>query len=159
MISTDLLKHYAFFSVFSQEQLEAIAQIAEDETYPPGSLLFLEKQPAEALYMLLKGSIELFYTVEVEYRPELRKELVFTVIKPGELLGISTLIEPHVFTSSARVISPSRVIRINAVKLLEWCEKDYQLSYALVNQVAQAAIERLCATRKQLATAWAAARI
>jgi len=158
MISTDLLRQYAFFSVFTPRQLESIAGIAEDESYPPGSLLFQERQPAEALYLLLKGSVELFYTVEVEYHPELRKELVFTVIQPGELLGISTLIEPHVFTSSARVISAARVIKINALKLREWCEKDYSLSSALVNQVAQAAIERLNATRKQLATAWAASR-
>ncbi len=156
MISTDLLGQYPFFSVFNAEQLRTIAQIAEDETYPPGSLLFHEKQPAEALYILLKGSVELFYTVEVEYRPELRKEFVFTVIKPGELFGISTLIEPHVFTSTARVILLSRVIKIKAAKLLEWCEKDYLLSSALVNQVAMTAIERLNASRKQLATAWAA---
>ncbi|HSF80340.1 MAG TPA: Crp/Fnr family transcriptional regulator [Anaerolineales bacterium] len=158
MIKTDLLRQYPFFSVFNSEQLQTIAQIAEDETYEPGSLLFAEKQPAGGMYILLKGSIELFYTVEVEYRPELRKELVFTVIKPGELFGISTLIEPHIFTSTARVISTSRVVKINAAQLLEWCEKDYQLASALVNQVAQAAIERLTATRKQLAAAWAAQR-
>ena len=158
MTTTELLGQYPFFSIFNPEQLKTIAQIAEDEIYQSGSLLFYEKQPAEALYILLKGSVELFYTVEVEYRPELRKELVFTVIKPGELFGISTLIEPHVSTSTARVILPSRVIKIKAAKLLEWCEKDYLLASALVNQVAITAIERLSATRKQLATAWAASQ-
>lgn len=155
MITTELLSQYQFFKVFSPEQLKKIAQLAEDKTYQPGSLLFHEKQPAEALFILLKGGVELFYTVKVEYKPELRKELVFTVIKPGELMGISTLIEPHVYTSSARAILPSRVIKINAAQLHEWCETDYRLSTALVNQVAETAIERLNATRKQLAGAWA----
>jgi len=159
MISPDLLRNYALFEVFSPEQLKAIAEKAIDETHPTGSVLFKENEPASALYVLLKGSIELFYTVEVEYRPELRKELVYSVIKPGELFGISALIIPNQLTSTARTILPSRVIKIEASVLLDWSHDDPELAYALISAVAKSAIERLNATRQQLAATWAAASV
>lgn len=156
MVTSDLLRNFTLFNVFNPKQLQLIAEKAIDETYPNGSILFKENEPAAALYVLLKGSIELFYTVEVEYHPELRKELVFSIIKPGELFGISALIMPEQLTSTARTILPSRVIKIEASTLLEWSQDDPGLAYALVCEVAKAAIERLNATRQQLASTWAA---
>ena len=77
------------------------------------------------------------------------------MIYPGEPFGISSLIEPHIFTSTAFASQPSRVITIEADRLRELFQKDKRLAYILTNSAAKAAIERLHATLIQLTAAWA----
>lgn len=158
MVAPELFHHYPFFSFLKPAQLKMIAGISKEETYPSGTVIFREKEPAEWLYILVKGSVDLYFTVEVEYHPEQRKELLFGVINPVEFFGISALIEPHLLTASARSAKDCHVIKINAASLLELCNQDDQLAYGLMKQIAKATIERLNATRLQLAIAWSTAQ-
>ncbi len=154
MVAPDFFRPYPFFSFLNSTQLKTIAAISREENYPGGAIIFREKERAGWLYILVKGSVDLFFTVEVEYHPEQRKELIFGVLNPGDFFGISALIEPHILTSTARTARPSHVIKIDAAGLLALCERDEKLAYGLINQVARATIERLNATRQQLAAAW-----
>jgi hypothetical protein len=56
-------------------------------------------------------------------------------------------------TSSARATKPSMVIKIDGVGLLDLCQKDENMAYSLIQQVARTSMERLNAARLQLATA------
>ena len=118
-----------------------------------GEEIFQESNPAESLYLLEEGSIDLYFTVIDNFHPELRKEFSIGEINPGEPFGISALIEPYALTATARVSSPSRVIRINAVSLRATMDTDQSLAYALMQKIAKAAIDRLNDTRIQLAAA------
>lgn len=153
MITPDYLKKYKIFSVLNPDQLRHIAELSEEVSCESGDILFHEGDRADALYVLVEGLIELYYTVDVEYRPELHKELMFREIHPGELFSISALIEPYKLTASARAVKPSRMIKIHAAQLLKWCEEDLDLANAIMRQVASAAITRLQATREQLGSA------
>jgi CRP-like cAMP-binding protein len=158
MITPELLHHYPFFEFLTPAQLKAIARLAKEETVESGTIIFREHERADWLCILVKGNVDLFFTIEVEYHPELRKELLFGTINPGELFGISALIEPHILTSSARAAKSSQVIKIEAPGLLALCEKDERIAYGLARQVAKTTMQRLNATRLQLATAWAVVR-
>ncbi len=159
MVPPELLSRYPFFSFFKPAQLKKIAQAAKEASYERGDVLFRENDPADTFYILLKGSVELYFAVEVEYHPELRKEFKFRVIYPGESFGISAFIEPHILTSSARAVEPCQVIRVEAAPVLEMCRRDEKLAYALIYQVARAAIDRLNAARLQLAAVWVPAKV
>jgi CRP-like cAMP-binding protein len=134
--------------------LKTVTKIAKEEAYDSGAIIFHENDHADKLYILETGKIELFFKVEVEYHPELYKELQFSIVNPGELFGISALIEPHLLTSTARAAKPSQVIAIDASKLLNQCDRDEKLAYGLTFQIAKTSMERLKATRLQLANAW-----
>jgi len=155
MIAFEILLRYPFFD-FLTHPMKAIAQISKEETYPPDTFIFRENERAEGLYILVSGSVDLFFTIDVEYHPDWHKELLFNTINPGEFFGISALIEPHILTSSARTSSVCQVIKIDAAKLIALCEQDEQFAYGLMHQVAKVTIERLNATRTQLAAAWSA---
>jgi CRP-like cAMP-binding protein len=159
MITLELLRHFPYFKSLSARQLKAIASIANEESFKAGDLLFREKQSAEALYILLSGDIELYFTVEVEYHPELRKELTFGTVSQGEIFSISSLIEPYILTSSARAIKPSQVIKIDATELRGICTEDDELAYTLIQHVGKVAMQRLKNTRLQLAEAYAASLV
>ncbi len=159
MLAPELLIHYTFFDFLTLDRLKAIAEISKQETYASGTVIFREKERAYGLYILVNGSVDLFFTVEVEYHPELHKELLFGVITPGDFFGISAVIAPYILTSSARASALSQVIKIDSAKLRALCDQDEQLAYGLMHQVAKATIERLNATRIQLAVAWSGARV
>lgn len=155
MITPELLQQYTFFNGLSKNQLKAIAEISETKVFDPETVIFQEGKPAEALYLLLEGGIDLYYAVEVEYRPELNKELHFDKIEPGEVFGISTLIEPHTLTSSARTTQPCKMIKIGAEPLLNLCKKDTDLALNTMRRVATALKKRISSNRLELAKAWA----
>jgi CRP/FNR family cyclic AMP-dependent transcriptional regulator len=154
MISPELLRRYPFFGPLNDAQLKAIAMIAEEVTIESGITLFKEKQPAEAMYLLKEGGIDLFYTIEEE-RPEFRKEFPVGEIYHGEPFGISAIIEPYILTSTARASHTSQLVKIAAGPLRALCEVDKELALVFMRQVAKVALERLGATRVQLAAAWA----
>ena len=159
MIAPTMLHPVPFFDFLSPSERSAIADISEVRNYRAGEYIFREKDRAKDLCILVYGSVDLFYTVEVEYHPELRKELMFSEIGSGELFGISALIEPHILTSSARASKPSQVIQIDMHALLTLCEQNEKFAYSLMRQIAKTTIERLSATRLQLAAVWSTVRV
>jgi CRP-like cAMP-binding protein len=155
MISPELLRHYPFFRSLDEAQLRAIAMIAEEESIEAGVILFHEGQPAEALYFLEDGRVDLYYTTGETTAPDFQKGIPVGEINPGEPFSISALIEPYILSSTAHVSTPSRIIKIEAKLLRALFNKDQKLAYLLTYQAAKAVIERLHITRIQLAAAWA----
>ena len=153
MISPELLRRYPFFAQLDDAHQKAIAMITQELTYANREIICKEGQPAAFLCLLVEGSVDLFFTVEEEYRPDLRKEFPVGEINPGEPFAISALIDPYVLTSSARAAAPCRVLKIDAAALRALCEVDCRLGYTLMRHAAKAALERLHSTRVQLAAA------
>jgi len=155
MISPELLRRYSFFGQISEQDLYAIAMIAEEVTADAGAVLFEERQPADALYLLLEGSIDLYYKSEEEYHPKARKEFLVGEINPGEIFSISSMIEPYILNASARTAKPSRFVKFDAVALRKLTEENHKMGCLVMRQIAKALMERLAYTRVQLAAAWA----
>jgi len=153
MVSPELLRRYPFFGYLDEKQLRAVAMIAEEVVPETGETLFEIEQPAAALYLLTEGDIELYYVIAGELDPKLRKEFYISDIGPGEVFGISALIEPYIYTSTGRVAGPSRVLKIEGAGLRALCELDCKLGYGLMRQLAKTALERLHDTRVQLVAA------
>jgi CRP-like cAMP-binding protein len=155
MISPELLRRYRFFGLLNDHQQKAMAMISKEATVHEGDVLFEEGQLAEGLYFLLEGCIDLYYKVEGAFSPPDFKEIPVCQVNIGEPFGISTLIEPYVLTSTARSTNTSRVLRFDGNALRELFMEDPELELLLLRQVAKTAVERLHATRTQLAAAWA----
>lgn len=155
MISPELLRRYPFFGPLNEEQLKAVAMLADQESVHQYTVLLKEGNPAEALYLLVEGSLSLYYLVEEERRPELSKEFPVGHIDPGEPFSISALITPYLLTSSVKADSPCEVIRFDAQALRDLCEQDRDLGFVFMKQIAKTAMDRLNSTRIQLAAAWA----
>jgi len=150
MISPELLRRYPFFTSLNDEQLRAIAMISEEKTYPKESLLIKENTPANKLVLLLEGDVDLIFSGGGE--GAVTNALVGS-IAPGEVYGVSSLIEPYMFISSARATVPVKVVEINGAALRALLEVDSKLGHALMRNVAVAVLERLKYTQVELAAA------
>ena len=155
MISPELLRRYSFFGRLNDDQLRAVAMVADIDTAEADATLFEESQPAGFLYLLLEGAIDLYYTSEEKYHPAAKKEFHVGVINPGELFSLSALIEPHVLNATARTSQACRFVKFDSTALRELMDRDCELGYFVLQQLSKALMERLTYTRIQLAAAWA----
>lgn len=160
MISPELLRQYRFFGMLTESQLREIAMLTEEETYENGEVIFRAGEPANALYFLLEGSVDLEYAAAGMESAGMESASLETglpvgEINPGEPFGISALIEPYRLTASARTTRRCRALKLDARKLRALFEQDRRVAYLFTVQAAKAAIERLHDTRVQLAAAWA----
>lgn len=150
MISTELLRRYPFFAQLRDDQLVKLAMISQEVEFVAEETILEEHQAAQHLYFLLEGDVVLYYLVEPGH-----KEIPVSHINIGEPFGISALIEPYVYTATARSKNGSRAMCIDATQLRQVFQEDPQLEILMLQRVAKAALERLHATRLQLAAAWA----
>lgn len=150
MVSPELLKRYPFFALLTTDQLKALATFAEEKTYPKDALLLKENTPADRLILLLEGDVDLIYSGGGE--GAVVNALVGT-IAAGEMLGVSSIIEPYIYISSARATTPVRVVEMDAAAVRALMQVDKAMGYVLMSNVAAAVLERLKYTQVELAAA------
>ena len=153
MISPELLRRFPFFNFMDDGQLKAVAMIAEELTYEKDEVIVEAGKPADHFFFLIDGNVTYNAVVTSEHDPYYKKEYFVSDFNPGEIFGISALIEPYIFTATLRTDKVTRVIQINASSLRALCEVDMKLSVGLNRAVAKAAMERLQQTRIQLVAA------
>jgi len=153
MISPELLRRYKLFGSLSEEQLHSLVSIAEEADWEAGETIFEIDSKADSLYLLMEGSVDLFYHVEGELNPDLKKDFGVGEINPGEPFAISALFEPYELTASAVASRPSKGIRMDAQRLIQLCSFDLELGMILQRELIKAIFERLTYVRTQLAAA------
>jgi CRP-like cAMP-binding protein len=153
MLSPEILRRFPFFSFMNDAHLKAVAMIAEEKDYEKGDVIIDADTPATSLFFLMEGSVAYYYVVTSEHDPYYKREYYISDFNPGEIFGISALIEPYVYTAAMRVEKPCKIIRIEASGLRALCAVDAHLSSGLMHAIAKAALERLQQTRVQLIAA------
>ncbi len=155
MISPDILSRYGFFGFLNQVQLEAIGRIAEELSLPKGRDIFRVGTVADALYFLTEGKAELHFVLEDPNDPLIERDVYITDISPGEIFGISSMLDQPLYAGTVRAIRACRAVKIPASQLHALTQADGELECALMRALAHAAMERLRFTRVQLAEAYA----
>ena len=156
MISPELLRKYPFFNFLDHEQLRQVAMITEEAALDPGELLFADGEAAYALYLVRTGNVDLYHIVHDELQTGTNRELLAETVNPGEVLGISALVEPYTYTTLARAGTPCRLLKVDAADLRVLIANDPVMAYGLQRQITKAAMRRLHNARLQLAACNAA---
>jgi CRP-like cAMP-binding protein len=144
MVSQELLL-CPFFASLDENQRIALAQITKEIRCKAGTTFFEAGKPADALYLLLEGSVGLYFSS----LSETSQELLIGELGPGEPFAISALIPPHILMHAVRAITPCQVLKIDASSLRLLCDQDNRLGYLLFRRIAEAAVERLNFMRMQ----------
>jgi CRP/FNR family transcriptional regulator, cyclic AMP receptor protein len=140
----ETLRGIAFLDGATEPDLQRIAGVAQLEQYPIGSTLFRDNESLDCIFLIVTGSVAL----EIP-GPDQAVKRTYTV-GPGELLGWSPLLSKLPMTATARPLTLTRVVALNAGKVLALCEQDPRFGYAFMRRTAQALARRLDATRAQL---------
>ncbi len=154
MISPELLRRYPFFATLSDAQLKRVANQCEEVEFAENDNIFTECDPANALYLLISGGVEFIYKSEEEYHPTTTKEFNVGEVNPGEVFGLSALLEPYSLNTTARCTLNSRLICVDAAGLRGLFAQDSALGMHIMTQALRSAMERMAGLRAQLAAAW-----
>lgn len=135
------------FKGFSEQQTQSLAAIAREAASLKGRVLFQEGRPARLLYCLKKGEIELLTKVDETL------ELPITLLRSeGQFFGTSALIEPHVYSLSARCKTDCVFYTINQEDLTSLGRSDPDLGFIIMTHLAKTYLDRLTETRRELKT-------
>jgi len=124
------------------EKLVGISTLVEIDTKQE---LFREGDPIDFLYIVVQGRVAI--EIHVPSRGRIR---IYTA-EPMDAVGWSS-VTPIVRrrTAGAQAVLPSSLVKIDAVKLLQFCDEDCEFGYIIMRRMANVVASRLLTTRLQL---------
>ncbi len=141
----DLLAEHEFFAEMSPEHIDLLAGCGRNVVFPANTAIAHEGDPAEHFYVLRTGRVALGI-----HMPQ-REPLVVATLGPGDVLGWSWLFSPPYWRFDALTTQETRAIALDGVCLRAKCDADPALGYRLMQRFAHILVQRLEATRVQLA--------
>ena len=145
MVSPELLRRYPYFKAAGEDTLRELAMVCEVQRFAPGEFLFRDARPAEHLFILIQGE------VNIQYRLHGDEHRTVDTRVSGDLLVWSAMVHPYRTTAFGVATRDTTAVVIDALKLRELCEKDRELGYDLFKEIALVMSHRLQGARVQLA--------
>src|SRR5690349_22519702 len=90
-------------SGISQQALAALEKIEHTTNFPAGAIIFMEGQPARGVYVVRRGRVKLL-TTNSEGRT-----LILKIAKPGEALGLNSVITGKPYDLTAEILQPAEL--------------------------------------------------
>ena len=142
----EILSGY-LFSGLNNDQLGKIFEIAEEVSMEKGQEIFTEGKNTTNLYVLRIGAVELFTRIDT------RIELPVAMMRnPGDIFGSGVLIEPYIYTLTARCAETGRLLSIEGSVLKKLMKDDHVLGCIVMTNLAGHFLERLTESRQEIKT-------
>jgi CRP-like cAMP-binding protein len=126
------------------EHLKKLASIASEVVFSEGETIYQEGDVGQALYLIEVGQVDIEMNL-----PEGGRVTVYTV-GPGQLFGWSSLFPPRRKTASARAVTSTQAIVIEANRLRKLFEVDHTFESVIMRRVTEVVADRVKTTRLQL---------
>jgi CRP/FNR family transcriptional regulator, cyclic AMP receptor protein len=136
---------HAFLRGLNRRHLTILASGAKPFQATEGEYLGREGQTAMHFYLIQVGK------VSIEIRRQDAGLISVQALGPGEAVGWSWLVPPHLWQFDCRVIDKVRGIALDAEWLREQCEADTALGHQLLKRLVIVLAGRLATTRRLLA--------
>jgi CRP-like cAMP-binding protein len=140
----DQLTMHPFLRGFAPELVDIIAGLASQQSFAAGDTVIREGHVADRFHLVTDGAV----AVGAEQGNGGKR--VLEVLREGDVLGWSWLIEPYVWTFEGRALSPVRTIAIDAQGLREAMRTNDALAHALLGHMLPVMAARLRAARMEV---------
>jgi len=141
----DLLSSCYLFKELSESQLLRLSGITKEVQFPKGKVFMKEGLPAEELFVLKEGAVELLTQVDDSF------ELPIAMLrKPGEITGTSSLVAPYVYSLTSRCEEDNKMLVIKKTALKKLMLEDHEMGCMVMKNLAQHLLSRLKETRQEL---------
>ncbi len=107
MAHEDLLASSEFFAAAAPDVLRTITASGNERTLIRGDVLFHEGDPADALYVVIRGRLAMAIENPIDHR-----ETVVSLMEPGDLFGEMPMLDDGTRSTMARALEPSAVLAI-----------------------------------------------
>jgi len=140
------LENCGLFIDLPSDVLERIHGLVCERDFDENTTIFNEGDPAEELFILASGEVELDYTLPNQPDTVLR----ITRIAPGEVFAWSALAGLNRLSAKARTLQKSRVYAISGSHLREIFKSSPEAGYLVMSRLTAVVASRLLDSRLQL---------
>ena len=138
----ETLSSFDIFAGFSDLELAEIVELCQEESYAEGSVVFVEDETAERLFLILKGQVSLEKKVQLGRSGSARQATV-SVLGPGRVAGWSSLIPPHSYTSTGLCLEPSRALVLKGQDVRRYIARNPSAGLLFMDAIASTISSRL----------------
>lgn len=97
----------------SETASNALGKIEHLASFPAGAIIFMEGQPARGVYILRQGRVKLLTTNSDG------RTLILKIAKPGEVLGLNSIITDSPYDLTAEILQPAELAFIPRADFLK----------------------------------------
>ena len=124
------LQPMRLFANLGFEELSTVATLIHTRNYKQGEILFSRGEPAQALYLLVRGEVKISIH-------RAGKEEIISTIQANHTFGHEALIMPHQRTYDATIISEYAIIyAIAQIPLQEVFQKNHKIHARVMHNLA-----------------------
>ena len=141
----DILSSCYLFKGLSSRQIDELARITGETSVAQDAWLFHEGDPADQIYLLDSGAVELLTTIESDV------DLPTARLKnSGDCFGTSALVEPFQYSLSAQCVETARLLTIERTDLVQIMEQQSDFGKCVMENLAVHYLSRLREARQEL---------
>ena len=126
------LKQTRVLKEATSDELQAVAKLCQEISLKDGERLFEGGTPAESMYLVVKGAVELRFPV-THYLAS--SDIAIDRVSEDDVLGWSSLSESKTYTLSALAVQDSKLLKIDAKALRKLCSENNHLGYVLMKNL------------------------
>lgn len=117
----ELLRKASLFQAITTESLARVAAIAQEVSWEARHMLFLEDDPADAMFLLLEGQVELTRSGQGECH-----------VQPPHVVGGLALLAGDPHPESAMTTQPTRALQIDRQDFDEAMREDFNIARGIL---------------------------
>ena len=136
-MSGNIFDELSLFHDLDPGQKALIRHIFQISHEPAGSVIFEQGDPAEYLYVVVDGE------VNIRYKPEDGPSIGVARVHHEGVVGWSAALGSPTYTSSAVCATDCQMLRVRGQDLRELCEQDPETGSLILERLAAVIAERL----------------
>lgn len=130
IVDATMLRQVAFCAALPEATLHALAAICVPQEWAAGANLQLEGDPAEAMYVVVRGHVKISRVARSG------REQVLTVIGPGGHFNTVAIFDGGPCPANADTLTAVQLLRVPRTALLELLEAHPPLMHAFLSELA-----------------------
>lgn len=132
----ELLASVSIFSSLDEKELDLLLQATTTKRLEPKEMLFRKGDPGNQLYGILSGSLKVMATGSDG------KDVIFTLMGPGEIIGEIALLDAEERSASAVAVEATELLTLHRRELIPFLESHPRAAIGLAGVLA-AMVRRL----------------
>jgi CRP-like cAMP-binding protein len=131
-----LLKQLDMFNALSEQELSKVAQLCDEATYRSGDVILNVNEPADSLYLIRRGNVEVVTRPDVAEADVLPGDAVRIALGHGQIFGEMGLVDRGARSATVWAVSDTDVYMVDYERFLALCDQSPTLGYQVMRNIA-----------------------
>ena len=130
-MSAEFLSTVGIFSNLSEQELQEINDFAKLRKYPKGSMIILEEEYGDIVFIIMKG------TIKITRVNDEGKEVILSLLGISEIFGEMSIIDGESRSANALAQEKCELLAIKSEDFLRLLKSNFKISFALMSELAK----------------------